>query len=110
MNGKRSANPDGYDIVPHRAYLGYEVLIRDLRAERERRGLSLADVARRSGLDKAAVSRLETYQQGNPTLVTLLRYADALGVRLEWSFRRSGEPQASEGKPARRKRPVRRGA
>jgi ribosome-binding protein aMBF1 (putative translation factor) len=54
----------------------------DLRREREARGLSLADVADRSGIDKAALSRLENGQQPNPTVNTLARYARALGKRL----------------------------
>lgn len=53
-----------------------------LRREREARGLSLADVADLSGIDKAALSRLENGQQPNPTLSTLARYARALGKRL----------------------------
>jgi DNA-binding phage protein len=54
----------------------------DLRREREARGLSLAEVAERSGIDKAALSRLENGQQSNPTVNTLTRYARALGKRL----------------------------
>lgn len=53
-----------------------------LRDERERRGLSLADVAERSGLDRALISRLENGKVPNPTVATLDRYAAALGKRL----------------------------
>ena len=56
-----------------------------LRAERERRGLSLADLAERTGIDKAMLSRLETGKIPNPTLSTLRAYAKALGKRLVWS-------------------------
>jgi ribosome-binding protein aMBF1 (putative translation factor) len=56
-----------------------------LRAERERRGLSLADLAERTGMDKAMLSRLETGKIPNPTLSTLRVYAKALGRRLVWS-------------------------
>jgi transcriptional regulator with XRE-family HTH domain len=53
-----------------------------LREERERQGLSLGDVAKRSGIDKAALSRLEGGQHLNPTWNTLTRYAAALGKAL----------------------------
>lgn len=62
-------------------------LVSALRAERERQGLTLADIARRSGMDRAAIHKLEVGVSRNPTLATLNRYADALGVRLEWTLR-----------------------
>jgi len=54
-----------------------------LKAERKRLGWSLADVEARSGLKRSAISRLENDPNANPTLLTLCRYAMALGVRLE---------------------------
>ncbi|MBX6313435.1 MAG: helix-turn-helix transcriptional regulator [Isosphaeraceae bacterium] len=57
-------------------------LMATLRRERERQGLSLADVAARSGLDKAYLSRLENGGIPNPTLATVARYAAALSKRL----------------------------
>lgn len=56
-----------------------------LRLERERRGLSLADLSERTGMDRAALSRLETGKT-NPTVATLARVAAALGARLEWNL------------------------
>jgi len=53
-----------------------------LKRERERRGLSLAEVSERSGLDKGMLSRLENGKLLNPTLSTLWRYAEAIGARL----------------------------
>jgi DNA-binding phage protein len=53
-----------------------------LRAERERQGLSLADINQRTGIDRAALSRLENNEESNPTLTTLERYAEALGKQL----------------------------
>jgi ABC-type phosphate transport system auxiliary subunit len=50
-----------------------------LRRERERQGLSLADVQQRTGIDRSALSRLETATEPNPTFNTLQRYANALG-------------------------------
>ena len=53
-----------------------------LRAERERQGLSLADINERTGIDRAALSRLENNEDSNPTLATLERYAEALGKQM----------------------------
>jgi DNA-binding phage protein len=53
-----------------------------LRAERERQGLSLADINERTGIDRAALSRLENNEEANPTLATLERYAEALGKQM----------------------------
>jgi DNA-binding XRE family transcriptional regulator len=53
-----------------------------LRRARQDKGLSLADVMRLSGMDRSAVSKLETGQRPNPTVETLMRYADAVGKRL----------------------------
>jgi hypothetical protein len=66
-----------------------------LKAEREKRGLSLADVEERSGLRKSALSRLENDKTANPTLLTLQRYAAALGMTLRTTLNLSPthEPQ-----------------
>lgn len=53
-----------------------------LRRHREQAGLSLGDVADRSGIDKASLSRLENGWYPNPTVNTLARYARAIGKRL----------------------------
>ena len=53
-----------------------------LRTERERQGLSLADIRERTGIDRAALSRLENTEDANPTLATLERYAEALGKQV----------------------------
>lgn len=53
-----------------------------LKHEREVRGLSLGDIARRSGIDKSYLSKLENDPYPNPTLTTLVRIAGAIGVRL----------------------------
>jgi len=57
-------------------------VISQLRAERQRLGLSLADIESRSGLRRSSLSRLENDKNANPTLLTLQRYAAALGVIL----------------------------
>jgi DNA-binding XRE family transcriptional regulator len=53
-----------------------------LKAERELRGLSLADISERTGISKSAISKLENNQDANPTINTLAKYADALRMQL----------------------------
>ena len=57
-----------------------------LRHERERQGLSLTDMAERSGIDRATISKIETGKIANPTIGTLKTYAKALGRRLAWTL------------------------
>jgi ribosome-binding protein aMBF1 (putative translation factor) len=53
-----------------------------LRAAREAAGLSLKDMAERSGMGKAALSRLENGER-NPTVDTLAKFAAALGKEID---------------------------
>ena len=57
-------------------------LLKQLKAAREAKGLSLADVTELTGMDRSALSKLETGQRANPTVETLVRYAEAVGKRL----------------------------
>ena len=57
-------------------------VIRILREERERKGISMNVLAQRSGLAQSTVSRIEA-ELRIPSLDTLLRMAEAIGVRLE---------------------------
>ena len=56
-------------------------VIRLLREEREKRGLSMTVVAQRSGLSQSIISLIERDLR-NPTLDTLLRIADAIEIDL----------------------------
>jgi predicted transcriptional regulator len=49
---------------------------------REAAGISLSSLSERTGIDRAALSRLEAGVQDNPTVKTLQRYAFALGKQL----------------------------
>lgn len=78
----------GYaDFVP----LGEVFFLRqfavELRRERERQGVTLAELADRTGIDQAGLSRLETGKADNPTVDTLYRVAAALGKEICCSFR-----------------------
>jgi predicted transcriptional regulator len=58
-----------------------------LKRERQAQGLSLSDVERRTGIGRAALSRLENQTELNPTVVTLTRYAEALGKEVVVNFK-----------------------
>lgn len=57
-------------------------LLERLREVREANGLSLKQVAERGGFAIAALCRLETDGQANPTIETLQRYAEAVDTEL----------------------------
>ncbi len=59
-----------------------EATVKQLKREREKQGLSLADLTRLTGMDRSAISKLENGQRENPTMDTLARYAEAVGKRL----------------------------
>ena len=67
-----------------------KVAVRDalkfLKAERQAQGLSLSEIEERTGIGRSALSRLENETEPNPTVVTLIRYAEGLGKRLVVSF------------------------
>jgi transcriptional regulator with XRE-family HTH domain len=70
------------ELVPQAQYIELRALAVRFRVIRERMGLSLTDVSERSGLTRAAISRLENGWNLNLTLETLYRYAEAVGVDL----------------------------
>jgi hypothetical protein len=53
-----------------------------LKAERMKKGLSLADMKERTGMERSTLSRLENHEEANPTVNTLIRYAEAVGKKL----------------------------
>jgi predicted transcriptional regulator len=57
-----------------------------LKAERQAQGLSLSDIEEKTGIGRSALSRLENETDLNPTVVTLTRYAEALGKKIVVSF------------------------
>ena len=71
----------------HGQYVEMRVALAKLKKEREKAGLSLSQVAKKSGIDKGALSRIENGLQANPTLDTLYRYAHALGKELNFTIK-----------------------
>ena len=73
---------EGYDEpVRHGDVMALLSTIATLKLERDRRGITLAELSERSGMDKGMLSRFENGKILNPTLSTLC-YAAAIGVRL----------------------------
>jgi DNA-binding Xre family transcriptional regulator len=71
-----------YEVMSQGDYFDLMQAFAELRKVRESKSLSLTEIAERSGIDKAALSRLETGRNVNPTLRTLESIARAIGVRL----------------------------
>ncbi len=46
------------------------------------KGLKMSDLTELTGMDRSALSKLEAGQRQNPTVATLVRYAQAVGKRL----------------------------
>ena len=64
-------------------YIDLQMACREkLRPLREGAGLSLSDMATRTGMDRAAIHKLESGVHANPTISTISRYLRALGKRL----------------------------
>jgi DNA-binding XRE family transcriptional regulator len=63
-------------------YFALRSFVASLKAARLERGLTLAQLAKRTGLALETLSRLETGALLNPTWQTLGRYASAVGRRL----------------------------
>jgi transcriptional regulator with XRE-family HTH domain len=79
-------------LVPQAQYIELRALTVRLREVRERMGLSLTDLTERTGLTRAAISGLENGWNLNPTLETLYRYTEALGVGLKFAVDESAAP------------------
>jgi ribosome-binding protein aMBF1 (putative translation factor) len=58
-------------------------LLQRIDAERERAGLTKADLAERIGASPASVRRLFTSPSANPTLRTVVELFDALGLEVQ---------------------------
>src|SRR6266404_2069235 len=82
----RNGECDPDAVMTMGMYFDVQSALQALKRERVRCGLSIGDVAERSGLDRAVVSRLENGKQDNPTIATLMRYAAAVGKRFLWSY------------------------
>lgn len=71
-----------------------------LKQERERQNVTLAELAERTGMDQAMLSRLETGRHDNPTINTLARIAVALGKEIHCALRDAPPPPKRKTIPA----------
>jgi transcriptional regulator with XRE-family HTH domain len=71
-----------------------------LRLERETRGWSLADLAARSGVSRAMISKVER-MEASPTAVLLGRLAHAFGVTLSTLLSRAEDDARQSGRVSR---------
>lgn len=66
-----------------------------LKSERERQKMTLAELEVKTGIDQAALSRLENGRNANPTLDTLNRVASALGKVIYCTLQDADAPTGS---------------
>jgi DNA-binding XRE family transcriptional regulator len=59
-----------------------DALMKQLKSAREERGMSLSEMTQLTGMDRSALSKLETGKRPNPTVETLVRYAEAVSKHL----------------------------
>jgi ribosome-binding protein aMBF1 (putative translation factor) len=83
--------------IPHGVYLEVLRLSADLRRVREASGLSLSELAARTGLETAVWQRLENGGPDALTVELVLRYAQALGKRLIWRLEDADDAAALAG-------------
>ena len=80
--GQLIASGDYTEPVTQEEYWDIRRITLLLKKMRETQGLSLAKLSAATGMDRAAISRLETGVLNNPTVNTLCRYARAVGKRI----------------------------
>ncbi len=73
-------------FIRHGDLLMLHCLLFELKKERERQKLTIAQLAAMTGIDQAALSRLETLKNTNPTFQTVNRIAAALGKFINFSL------------------------
>src|SRR5437868_327842 len=103
----RTGECDPDAVMTMGMYFDVHKALQALKRDRQRCGIKISDVAKRSGLDRAVVSRLENGKQDNPTVATIMRYAAALGKRFLWSYENlAADAATGNGGPRRKQRRV----
>jgi len=93
---------EGFEMV-RREIDAVDRLVRALDAARMDLGLSKAELARKIGAKPAMVRRLFTADRANPTLVTVVKLADALGYDLSLVPKAPTSPARAKAATRRRK-------
>ncbi len=81
-----SADGAGDEVVSQGMWMALINLVGSLKARREGMGLTIAEVAKRSGLTVATVSRLENLHNRNPSFDTVFRYGMAIDALVTLGF------------------------
>ena len=108
---ERDSYPDPSIGISAEQYFARVRLIAKLREEREKQHKSLADMSALTGMDKAALSRIETGRKVTYKLDTIERYADALGklISFELLDKQKVSPKTLSDKPVAKSKPITRG-
>ena len=75
------------DFIRHGDLMMLHELMATLKRKRERQKLTMGQLSEMTGIDQAALSRLETGKNANPTLETMNRIAAALGKTITCSLK-----------------------
>jgi ribosome-binding protein aMBF1 (putative translation factor) len=67
-------------------YLELQRLLHAARKAREDSGLTVTEIAKRAGMDKSVVSRLENGKLTNPTFRVVWQYTKAIGKRVVYQL------------------------
>jgi DNA-binding XRE family transcriptional regulator len=89
------------DVMTMGDYFALADLASKLREARESRGLSLTDLSERSGIDRVAIGKLETGKNDNPTLSTVRRVAEAMGLEVVVGLKERTGPEIGSDVGAR---------
>jgi len=65
---------------------GILATVQELKEKREELGITLSELAKKTGMTPSNLSRLENMQEPNPTVETLNKYATGIGHRLHISI------------------------
>jgi ribosome-binding protein aMBF1 (putative translation factor) len=102
------ADPDDrrrYERKKRTIVLTRQLLMR-IDEERERTGLSKAELARRIGASPSVVRRLFTSEGSNPTLRTVIEMLDELGIDLELTSSRDGDASTATSPDVNDRAPI----
>ncbi len=81
-----STDGGGEEVVSQGMWMALMNLVGPLKARREQMGLTIAEVAKRSRLTVATISKLENLHNRNPSLDTVFRYAMAIDALVTLGF------------------------
>ena len=96
MMGDLTEDPAFADDL--RTHLARRALITELCAQRAARGLTQKDVADKLGCTQGRISRVESLADGELSMAILVKYADAIGLRVEITLMSKGTTLASQVK------------